>query len=64
MFRFLDVICSATRAISAKGLNARPARNQPTGTEIAISLGIYAIGSLLVTILYKVAISVKKEAAA
>jgi Ni/Fe-hydrogenase subunit HybB-like protein len=36
----------------------------PTANEILISVGVYAIGFFLVTFLYKIAISVKKEAAA
>lgn len=36
----------------------------PTALELIISLGIYAIGALIVTILWKVAITVKKQAAA
>ena len=36
----------------------------PTALELIISLGIYAIGALVVTILWKVAITVKKQAAA
>jgi Ni/Fe-hydrogenase subunit HybB-like protein len=35
----------------------------PTIPELAISLGIYAIGALTVTILYKIAVEVKKTAA-
>ena len=34
----------------------------PTLVEVLISLGIYAIGALILTVLYKVAISVKEEA--
>ncbi|AFM41240.1 polysulfide reductase [Desulfosporosinus acidiphilus SJ4] len=36
----------------------------PTANEIAIVLAIYAIGALIVTVLYKVAISVREEKAA
>ena len=36
----------------------------PTALELTISLGVYAIGALIVTILWKVAITVKKQAAA
>jgi len=36
----------------------------PTGTELMISLMVYAIGALVLTILWKVAMTVKKEAAA
>lgn len=32
-----------------------------TGTEISIALGIWAIGALVLTVLYKIAISVKEE---
>jgi Ni/Fe-hydrogenase subunit HybB-like protein len=35
----------------------------PTLPELMISLGIYAIGALCVTLLYKIALSVKEEAA-
>lgn len=35
----------------------------PTFPELMISLGIYAIGALSVTLLYKIALSVKEEAA-
>ncbi|MEW5734569.1 MAG: sulfate reduction electron transfer complex DsrMKJOP subunit DsrP [Thermodesulfobacteriota bacterium] len=35
----------------------------PTAPELMISVGIYAIGALVVTILYKIALGVKKEAA-
>lgn len=35
----------------------------PTALELLISMGVYAIGALIVTILWKVAIMVKKEAA-
>jgi len=33
----------------------------PTGNEIAIVIGIYAIGALIVTIFYKIAISVREQ---
>lgn len=33
----------------------------PTGLEILIALGIYAIGGLVLTVLYKIAISVREE---
>lgn len=33
----------------------------PTGTELMITLGVYAIGLLLVTIFYKIVISVREE---
>lgn len=33
----------------------------PTANEIAIVLGIYAIGALIVTVLYKIAISVREQ---
>ena len=36
----------------------------PTGTELMISLMVYSIGALVLTILWKVAMTVKKEAAA
>jgi molybdopterin-containing oxidoreductase family membrane subunit len=36
----------------------------PTGPELTISLGIWAAGFLILTILYKIAVSVKEEAAA
>ncbi|MCD6185254.1 MAG: menaquinol oxidoreductase, partial [Deltaproteobacteria bacterium] len=36
----------------------------PTLPELVISLGIWATGFLIVTILYKIAISVKQEVAA
>lgn len=35
----------------------------PSSTELFISLGIYAIGALVVTVLWKIAVSVKKAAA-
>jgi Ni/Fe-hydrogenase subunit HybB-like protein len=35
----------------------------PTAPELAVTFGIYAIGMLILTVLYKVAISVKEEAA-
>ncbi|NJB69038.1 molybdopterin-containing oxidoreductase family membrane subunit [Desulfobaculum xiamenense] len=35
----------------------------PTGLELTISMGIYAIGALIVTVLWKIAVSVKKAAA-
>jgi molybdopterin-containing oxidoreductase family membrane subunit len=35
----------------------------PTLNEILVTLGVYAIGFLLITILYKVAISVREEKA-
>ncbi len=38
-------------------------RYLPTAPELLISLGIYAIGALLVTTLFKVALSVREEAA-
>lgn len=34
----------------------------PTGPEILITLGVWALGALILTILYKVALAVKKEA--
>lgn len=33
----------------------------PSGVELTISLGIYAIGALVLTILYKIALSVREE---
>jgi molybdopterin-containing oxidoreductase family membrane subunit len=33
----------------------------PTIPEIGITIGVYAIGALVLTILYKIAISVKEE---
>lgn len=36
----------------------------PTASELLISLGIYALGAFIVTVLWKVAITVKKEAPA
>jgi len=33
----------------------------PTGNEISIVLGIYAIGALIITVLYKIAISVREQ---
>ncbi|HUS89893.1 MAG TPA: menaquinol oxidoreductase, partial [Desulfosporosinus sp.] len=33
----------------------------PTLNEISVTLGVYAIGFLLITVLYKVAISVREE---
>jgi len=35
----------------------------PTGPEVAITLGVYATGLFVLTILYKIAVSVKKEVA-
>jgi molybdopterin-containing oxidoreductase family membrane subunit len=34
----------------------------PTAPELLISFGIYAIGGLVLTVLYKIAISIKEEA--
>ena len=34
----------------------------PTLIEIAVSLGIYAVGALVLTLLYKIAVSIKEEA--
>lgn len=36
----------------------------PTAPELLISLGIYAVGALVVTVLYKTALSVKKDSVA
>jgi molybdopterin-containing oxidoreductase family membrane subunit len=36
----------------------------PTGPELSITLGVWAIGFLILTILYKVAVGVKEETAA
>jgi molybdopterin-containing oxidoreductase family membrane subunit len=36
----------------------------PTAPELGITLGVWAIGSLILTVLYKIAISVKEEASA
>jgi len=36
----------------------------PTLPELLITIGVYAIGALLITLLYKIALSVKKRAAA
>ncbi len=33
----------------------------PTAPEIGITLGVYAVGALVLTILYKLAVSVKEE---
>jgi len=33
----------------------------PTGPEIGITIGVYAVGALVLTILYKLAVSVKEE---
>jgi molybdopterin-containing oxidoreductase family membrane subunit len=33
----------------------------PTVIELVISLGIYAIGAFILTILFKIAVSVKRE---
>lgn len=35
----------------------------PSGIELTISMGIYAIGALIVSVLWKIAVTVKKEAA-
>ena len=35
----------------------------PSATELLISMGIYALGALIVTVLWKIAVSVKKAAA-
>jgi len=35
----------------------------PSGTELCISMGIYSIGALIVTVLWKIAVTVKKQAA-
>jgi molybdopterin-containing oxidoreductase family membrane subunit len=34
----------------------------PTLVELAISFGIYSIGALVLTILFKIAVGVKREA--
>jgi molybdopterin-containing oxidoreductase family membrane subunit len=36
----------------------------PSGPEVAITLGVYALGALVITVLYKIAIGVKESAAA
>jgi molybdopterin-containing oxidoreductase family membrane subunit len=33
----------------------------PTGTELAITVGVYALGALIVTVLYKIAAGVREE---
>ena len=33
----------------------------PSGAEVVIGLGIYAIGALILTVLYKIAIAVREE---
>jgi Ni/Fe-hydrogenase subunit HybB-like protein len=33
----------------------------PTGPEILITLGIYGLGALIITVLYKIAVSVEKK---
>lgn len=33
----------------------------PTGPEVAITLGVWAMGLMILTVLYKVAIDVKEE---
>jgi molybdopterin-containing oxidoreductase family membrane subunit len=33
----------------------------PTGPEALITLGVWAVGFLIITVLYKVAVSVKEE---
>jgi molybdopterin-containing oxidoreductase family membrane subunit len=33
----------------------------PTGTELAIAVGVYAVGALIVTVLYKIAAGVREE---
>ncbi|MBP1718630.1 MAG: menaquinol oxidoreductase, partial [Deltaproteobacteria bacterium] len=33
----------------------------PTGPEVAITLGVWALGFLILTVLFKIAISVKEE---
>ena len=33
----------------------------PTGPEVAITLGIWALGLLILTVLYKIAVAVKEE---
>jgi molybdopterin-containing oxidoreductase family membrane subunit len=35
----------------------------PTATELAITIGVYAIGMLVLTVLYKVAIGIKEDTA-
>jgi molybdopterin-containing oxidoreductase family membrane subunit len=35
----------------------------PTGPEVMITLGVWAVGFLVLTILYKIAVSVKEESA-
>ena len=36
-------------------------RYMPTGPEVAIAIGIWAMGFLIITVLYKIFISVRKE---
>jgi hypothetical protein len=38
-------------------------RYAPTAPEIVISTGIYALGFLILTLLFKIAVSVKEEVA-
>jgi Ni/Fe-hydrogenase subunit HybB-like protein len=33
----------------------------PTGPELMIGIGIYAIGALVLTILYKIAVTIREE---
>ncbi len=35
---------------------------EPTIPEIAVTLGIYSVGAFILTVLYKIAVSVKEEA--
>jgi molybdopterin-containing oxidoreductase family membrane subunit len=49
------------------GLSVSPletiAEYRPTAVELAITVGVYAIGALVLTLLYKIAVSVKEETA-
>ena len=33
----------------------------PTGREIAVAVGVYAVGALVLSLLWKIALGVKKE---
>ena len=33
----------------------------PSGKEIAVALGVYAVGALVISLLWRIALSVKKE---
>ena len=48
---------------SSRRRSARSRRTVPTAPELLIAAGIYAVGLLLITLLYKIALSVRGEVA-